>query len=39
VVPVMYCYMDDLANWARRMMGLSNRSNPLSDQGASDALQ
>jgi HAE1 family hydrophobic/amphiphilic exporter-1 len=21
VVPVMYCYMDDLANWARRLSG------------------
>ncbi len=22
VVPVMYCYMDDLANWFRRLAGL-----------------
>jgi len=23
VVPVVYCYMDDLANWGRRLLGLS----------------
>jgi HAE1 family hydrophobic/amphiphilic exporter-1 len=24
VVPVVYCYMDDLANWGRRLMGLGS---------------
>jgi len=29
VVPVMYCYMDDLANWARRLAGRTrHKANP-----------
>lgn len=33
VVPVMYCYMDDLANWFRRLAGLPTACAPPSDQG------
>ncbi|MEY2994457.1 MAG: Multidrug resistance protein MdtC [Pseudomonadota bacterium] len=25
VVPVVYCYLDDLANWAKRLLGSSNQ--------------
>ena len=39
VVPVMYCYMDDLAHWVRRLMGLPIATKPLPDQGSSDAFQ
>jgi HAE1 family hydrophobic/amphiphilic exporter-1 len=28
VVPVVYCYMDDLAQWIRRLMGLEKPTNP-----------
>ena len=28
VVPVVYCYMDDLAQWIRRFMGLEKPTNP-----------
>jgi hydrophobic/amphiphilic exporter-1 (mainly G- bacteria), HAE1 family len=32
VVPVVYCYMDDLANWLRRLFGRSDRpANPPPD--------
>ena len=34
VVPVMYCYMDDLAHWLRRLMGLPSTIKPLPDQGS-----
>jgi hydrophobic/amphiphilic exporter-1 (mainly G- bacteria), HAE1 family len=38
VVPVVYCYMDDLANWLRRLAGLSAPENAANAQGqASDA--
>jgi len=26
VVPVVYCYMDDLAQWSRRLLGLPRAS-------------
>jgi HAE1 family hydrophobic/amphiphilic exporter-1 len=33
VVPVMYCYMDDLANWIRRLAGLPPAGETPSAQG------
>ena len=33
VVPVMYCYMDDLANWLRRLAGLPPAGETPSEQG------
>jgi hydrophobic/amphiphilic exporter-1 (mainly G- bacteria), HAE1 family len=39
VVPVMYCYMDDLANWFKRLMGFAPIEKPLPDQGSASPLQ
>ncbi len=35
VVPVVYCYMDDLAQWVRRKMGLTSAPAPASHPDAS----
>jgi HAE1 family hydrophobic/amphiphilic exporter-1 len=37
VVPVMYCYMDDLAQWVRRLMGFSPAKETRMDQGVASA--
>jgi HAE1 family hydrophobic/amphiphilic exporter-1 len=37
VVPVVYCYMDDLANWGRRLMGLA--PSPSAAQPLTEATQ
>ncbi len=39
VVPVMYCYMDDLANAIRRLLGFPPAPEPASDQGPSPRAQ
>ena len=28
VVPVVYCYMDDLANWFKRILGAGEAADP-----------
>jgi hydrophobic/amphiphilic exporter-1 (mainly G- bacteria), HAE1 family len=39
VVPVVYCYMDDLANAFRRLLGLSTPKQPAPDQGITTRAQ
>ena len=39
VVPVMYCYMDDLANAIRRLLGFPPAPEPASDQGQAPRAQ
>jgi len=34
VVPVVYCYMDDLSQWLKRLFGVAENSTSASESGA-----